>query len=415
MRRLSKLPVGATNTGWRLLLLRDLAVSGGIQTGPFGSQLKASEYQTAGVPVVMPQNISGGSIDEACVARTSATKAQSLARHRLRAGDVVFSRRGDLAKIAVADSRHTDWICGTGCLRARLDPDRVDSAYLRYYLMQPFPLHWLQSQALGQTLLNLNTTIVGQLPILLPEIQEQRRIAATLATWDEAIEKTERLLAAKRMHAQGLIHEITRSSALQQAITGRLGDFCTLSKGSGLSKEAVQPDGAYACILYGELYTVYGEVVEHVASRTHTKTSVVSRGDEVLIPASTTTTGEDLANATALHEPGVLLGGDINILRPKQPDVYDAEYLAYYLTHAKKREIVRLAQGSTIVHLYGRDIATLTVALPSLRTQRHAAAVLAQARREIDLLMQLKQQYELQRQGLEQRLLTPPDASRAAS
>lgn len=290
----------------------------------------------------------------------------------------------------------------------------VDPGYLAYFLRARRNRLLSLVDTAGHGTGRLDTAALMGVLIDLPPLDRQKEIAEALATWDEAIEKTERLLTAKRMHVQGLIHEMTRSSALQQAITGRLGDFCTLSKGSGLSKEAVQPDGAYKCILYGELYTVYGEVVEHVASRTNAK-SVVSRGDEVLIPASTTTTGEDLANATALHEPGVLLGGDINILRPKRPDVYDAEYLAYYLTHAKKREIVRLAQGSTIVHLYGRDIASLTVELPSLEAQRHAAAALAQARREIDLLMQLKQQYEVQRQGLEQRLLTPPNASRAAS
>lgn len=291
--------------------------------------------------------------------------------------------------------------------------DGVDRDYVFQFLKSQYDCIRRLSNTGSQD--NLSAGLIRSLHVPLPPLDEQRRIAEVLCTWDEAIEKTERLLTTKRQRVQGLVQEITYASTAERPIVGHLGDFCTMSKGSGLSKEAVRPNGTSPCILYGELYTVYGEVVENVVSRTNTSASVVSFGDEVLIPASTTTTGEDLANATALREPAVLLGGDINILRPRRPGLYDAEYLAYYLTHAKKREIVRLAQGSTIVHLYGRDIATLTVELPDLGTQQRAAATFAQARREIDLLARLKQQYELQRRGLEQRLLTPPDTLWAAS
>ena len=75
-----------------------------------------------------------------------------------------------------------------------------------------------------------------------------------------------------------------------------------------------------------------------------------------MIPGSTTTKGIDLANATALFEENVLLGGDINILRALKKNVYDSSFLAYQLTHSKKREIARYTQGITIVHLYGGQV-----------------------------------------------------------
>lgn len=335
-------------------------------------------------------------------------------RTRVRTGDVLISITAELGKIGLVNGVQDAYVNQhVALLRPRLEI--VDPSFLAYYLATSHVRARILRRNDAGAKAGLNLKTLGALPLELPPLHEQRRIAEILATWDEAIEKTERLLAIKRQRVLGLIQEVTCAAKAERATVGHLGDYCTISKGSGLSKEAVGPEGAHPCVLYGELYTVYGEVVENVVSRTNTRTSVVSSGDEVLIPASTTTTGEDLANATALREPGVLLGGDINILRPKRPDVYEAEYLAYYLTHAKKRDIVRLAQGSTIVHLYGRDIASLAVELPNLQTQQRAAATFAPARREIDLLAQLKRQYELQRRGLEQRLLTPPDTQRAAS
>lgn len=404
MRRLSKLPVGATNTGWRLLLLRDLAVSGGIQTGPFGSQLKASEYQTAGVPVVMPQNISGGSIDEACVARTSATKAQSLARHRLRAGDVVFSRRGDLAKIAVADSRHTDWICGTGCLRARLDPDRVDSAYLRYYLMQPFPLHWLQSQALGQTLLNLNTTIVGQLPILLPEIQEQRRIAATLATWDEAIEKTERLIHFADARLRGLTRRLVDARCNTWPHEHLDHVFRAVSRKAPNGTQPLSVTQDRGVVPRTEMERRIAASDQSVAAYKH------MRPGDFAVSLRSFEGGLEHSE----YEGGV--SAAYTVLRPALS--IDARFYKYFFKSDTfvgrylAKSVVGIRDGKQI------DMAGLLITaipLPPIDEQRRIADVLDEARHEIDLLTRLKQRYELQRRGLEQRLLTLPDTQRAAS
>lgn len=97
-----------------------------IQTGPFGSQLHAYEYTESGVPVVMPQDMIGQSITEEKIVRIRESKAQVLSRHRMIPGDVVFGRRGDLSRCAVVAPEQEGWLCGTGCLLARL-PSRAIS------------------------------------------------------------------------------------------------------------------------------------------------------------------------------------------------------------------------------------------------------------------------------------------------
>lgn len=148
------------------------------------------------------------------------------------------------------------------------------------------------------------------------------------------------------------------------------GELFDIKKGSGLSKDKLSADGKYSCILYGELYTRYNEVIDQVINRTNTNEGIPSEKGDLLIPASTTTTGIDLAIASSLKKEGILLGGDINILRrkPSAPK-YNSDYLAYYLTNIKRYEIAKVAQGTTIVHLYAKDLKDIRIALPPIDIQ----------------------------------------------
>lgn len=105
------------------VLLGEVAVQQGIQTGPFGSQLKAEEYTESGVPVVMPKDIYNGLLTEKSLSRISEKKALKLSKHKIAPGDIIFPRRGNLRRIGVALPENAGWICGTGCLRARLNAD----------------------------------------------------------------------------------------------------------------------------------------------------------------------------------------------------------------------------------------------------------------------------------------------------
>ncbi|NNM98654.1 MAG: hypothetical protein HKL91_02500 [Candidatus Eremiobacteraeota bacterium] len=87
---------------------------GGIQTGPFGSQLHASDYVEIGIPSIMPQNIGDNRISEVEIARITELDALRLRRYRVRKGDIVHSRRGDVERRALIREREDGWLCGTG-------------------------------------------------------------------------------------------------------------------------------------------------------------------------------------------------------------------------------------------------------------------------------------------------------------
>lgn len=179
----------ALPAGWREMTLGQLCSSpgGGIQTGPFGSQLHASDYVTEGIPSVMPQNIGDNVINEAGIARITAGDAERLSRYRLRSGDIVYSRRGDVERRALVRRANDGWLCGTGCLRVRLGDGPDDSRFVSYALGTEWTREWIVRHAVGATMLNLNTSILASVSLWVPPVMEQRAIAEVLGALDDKI------------------------------------------------------------------------------------------------------------------------------------------------------------------------------------------------------------------------------------
>ncbi len=180
----------AANPTYRATTLGQICESqgGAIQTGPFGSQLHTSDYKEVGIPVVMPTNIGDGGIVEDGIARIDQVDVDRLSQHKLRLGDIVFSRRGDVTKNALIGSREIGWFCGTGCLKVRLGNESIANAkFISHCLRQPEIKDWLTRHAVGATMPNLNTGILSAVPIQLPPLQTQLEIASMLGALDDRI------------------------------------------------------------------------------------------------------------------------------------------------------------------------------------------------------------------------------------
>ena len=243
-----------------------------------------------------------------------------------------------------------------------------------------------------------------------PPLPEQEKIARILSCWDDGIEKLSALIEKKKIQKKALMQQLLTGKHRLKGFSSpwrevKLGDIFSIKKGQRLSKEELNPLGKNACILYGELYTTYNEVIYNIKSLTNVDRGITSQVGDILIPASTTTTGIDLANATALMVSGVLLGGDINILRCKIQS--SPIFFAYLLTHIYKYEIAKLAQGMTIVHLYGEFIKKIKVFIPTdLAEQNAIAEILSKADEEIELLNKKLEAFKQEKKALMQQLLT---------
>ena len=172
---------------WDLLPLAALAQDDrGLQTGPFGSQLHASDYVAAGVPVLMPKDMMNGYASDANSARISEEKAEELSQHKVQEEDILFARRGELGRVGLVTKLQEGWLCGTGCLRFR-PSDRAVSRYLRQWVAWPTSARWLNEHGVGQTMLNLNTSILGRLPVALPDDTERSAIVEVLEAFERQI------------------------------------------------------------------------------------------------------------------------------------------------------------------------------------------------------------------------------------
>jgi len=183
-------------------------IGGIIQTGPFGSQLHAHEYTTEGVPVIMPQDILEGSVSIAQIARIPATRAEELKRHRVRLGDLIFARRGDLSRCAAITTREVGWLCGTGCLLMRFSEPTLSPHWLSLAYRHDIGQRQIVARAVGTTMVNLNTKLLAHLRFAFPPKDEQDDVVQRLADADTNIYKESANLSKLGLVKSGLMTDL---------------------------------------------------------------------------------------------------------------------------------------------------------------------------------------------------------------
>lgn len=369
-----------TQSGWATTVGKVCDQFGGeVQTGPFGSQLHASDYSKEGTPVVMPQDMVDGKIVCDRIARIGPKHVNELTRHMLRVGDVVYSRRGDVTRFAVVTKAEEGWLCGTGSIRIRLNCPEIEVGYVRRYLQQEPVGKWLKHHAKGVTMPNLNTKIIRALPFVYPPLPEQRRIAEVL---DEA-----EALRAKRRAALAQLDSLTQSLFLDL-----FGDPATNPKGFEIGRirdllestsygtsEKSGPHGKYAVLRMNNI-TRSGEM-----DFTDLKFMDLEEGlhKRYLVRA-----GDVLFNRTNSAE----LVGKTGIIRGTKPMAYagylirlrvnannDAEFLWGFLNSKYSKLMLRGMCKSIIgmANINATEIQAMKVPLPPLDLQREFASRVA--------------------------------------
>ena len=147
----------------------------------------------------------------------------------------------------------------------------------------------------------------------------------------------------------------------------KLGELATFNKGAGYSKSDLKASGTQI-ILYGRLYTKYETVIKQVDTFVNSRpSSVYSEGGEVIVPASGET-AEDIAIASVVEKPGILLGGDLNIIHPIRN--LDSTFLAISISNGEPhKEMAKRAQGKSVVHLHNDDLSQIKFRYPSIEEQ----------------------------------------------
>lgn len=172
----------------------------------------------------------------------------------------------------------------------------------------------------------------------------------------------------------------------------QLHEIAELSKGIGISKEQLSENGT-PCILYGELYTKYkSEIISKIISKTDIEKSKLkhSKQNDVIIPCSGET-AIDIAVARCVPFDNVLLGGDLNVIRLHK---YDGAFMAYQLNGKRKTDIAKLAQGVSVVHLYGENLKSIKTYNPSLQEQQKIVKLLSMLDERLEVQNKIIEKYE---------------------
>lgn len=165
------------------------APEGGVQTGPFGSQLHKRDYVEVGTPIITVEHLGDNRILHDATPKVSDADRGRLSRYQLRPGDIVFSRVGSVDRRALVSEEEAGWLFSGRCLRVRPNPELIDPTYLSYFFGLETFKEYVRSIAVGATMPSINTAILSNVPVIFPQsIHEQQAIASILKALDDKIE-----------------------------------------------------------------------------------------------------------------------------------------------------------------------------------------------------------------------------------
>lgn len=227
--------------------LRDIAE---IQTGPFGSQLHKEDYVDVGTPIVTVEHLGCRVFSEQNLPMVSDTDKSRLSKYVLKKGDIVFSRVGSVDRCSFVDPKHDGWMFSGRCLRVR-PSEEVDSLFLYYFFCLNTTKEFVRSIAVGATMPSINTKLLGEVEVVCPEIEEQRKIADILSKIDDKIEENQKINENLEQQAKALYQQMFIENTSPDWIEGSLRDIADITMGQSPSGSSYNEDGIGAIFFQG--------------------------------------------------------------------------------------------------------------------------------------------------------------------
>jgi len=236
-----------------------------------------------------------------------------------------------------------------------------------YYLIQTKKKDLIRKSC-GSTFLEISANEVRKIQVSVPSDVEQQKIAELLSLIDKRIATQNKIIEDLKLLKSAIIEEHYKQSEKQCVLIADLGEPFSVGN---LSKDDLTDTGT-PCVIYGELFTTYREIISHVESYTNKSDGMTfSKKGDLLFPSSTTVDAVSLITPSAINIDNVVLGGDMFGIHINSD--YNAQYLSYYFNHIAKKQFAKYAKGSTIIHLHYKDIEKNKLLLPCLIEQNKTA------------------------------------------
>lgn len=372
--------VGVIPEDWEVVPLGEHA---SFRTGPFGSALHKSDYTNDGVPVVNPMHIVQDKIQPTRTMTISQDTADRLSDFRLKVGEIVIGRRGDMGRCAVIAREQEGWLCGTGSMIIR--PSGCYANFLQRILSSPRAIAAIEDASVGTTMVNLNQSILAALKIQFPPLAEQRVIVETLSDMDALLDGLDRLIAKKRDIKQ---------ATMQQLLTGR-------TRLPGFQ-------GGWEVKRLGDVLRVCHGKSQHEVESSNGEYPILASGGQI-----------GRATRPLYDQPSVLIGRKGTINKPQYMDrpFWTVDTLFYCVMNGANSALffyylfctidwMQFNEASGVPSLNSRTIEQVNFACPLPKEQSAIAALLSDMDAELVALQARRDKTRDLKQGMMQELLT---------
>jgi len=386
--------------------------------GPFGGSLKKDMFVKDGYAVYEQSHAIHQNYDSFRYYITK-EKFNELKRFSVHPDEIIMSCSGTMGKFSIIPSGSKTGVINQALLKLTVNKE-LDIRFVKTTMELSSNQEKLLSQSAGGAIKNVvSVSQIKEIDLYIPSLLEQQKIADCLSSIDELITAHSQKHEALKAHKKGLMQQLfpaegetvpkLRFPEFRDAgewKENNLGELASFFKGKGLPKSALTHNGKNLCIHYGELFTEYSEVIEKIKNHTDFDNGFLSEKNDVLMPTSDVTPN-GLAKACCVNLDGVILGGDILIIRTDKSEV-NGEFLSRYIRF-KEQKVLQLVTGSTVFHLYASAIDKLVVVAPYIDEQQKIADCLSSIDDLITAQSQKIEALKAHKKGLMQQLLPATD------
>ena len=326
-------------------------------------------------------------------------------------GDILFNRtsetREEIAYSTVYTGKETVTYGGF-VIRGRQKKNLLLPGFAGYCFKNETTRKEIIRRSQGAVRANIGQKDLNKIPILIPPKYEQEKIVQILSKFDSAIEKIEALVTAKQKQFKWLLSALIgqrQSSANWDK--SKLMEVGRFSKGNGITKEDLTAEGI-PCVRYGELYTRHNFRIQNFCSfishKNASKYKLIQNND--LLLAGSGETREEIGKCASFnHNTEARAGGDV-IICSLDPRKLRADFASYFLNTEGRRQLNKLGQGNSIVHIYSRFLESVEVPIPPIHEQEAITSLLKMCETEINKIEEIAEKYRIQKRALIQKLLS---------
>jgi len=337
------------------------------------------ETKTAGIPYLMTGDFLGvnGLNFERAKLISVADYEQLSRKIKPEVGDILFARYASVGAVRYVETE-IKFLVSYSCAILKTSNTSYGK-FLFYFLQTNRTQCQIELDINTGSQRNIGIDSLKNLKVTLPKSEEQIKIGNTFQKLDSLInqhqKKHDKLSSIKKAMLEKIFPKQgeTTPEIRFKGFSGEweskvLGSVASFYKGKDLPKSSIKYDGVYPCIHYGELFTKYSEVIQIITSRTNQNDNFFSISNDVLMPTSDVTP-KGLVKSCCVKQNGVVLGGDILVIRPNDQNVIDGAFLSRFI-RTREQQVLQKVTGSTVFHLYASSIENLDIVFPSIEEQK---------------------------------------------